>query len=168
MNDDSIKLIPMTDEMYHVFFREYENDPDLYIPGQEYVHYEYCEDKIDRYVKRQRDLNRVTLAILCDDEIVGEVIIKNIEKNKCATMGIALKNAKFKDHGIGTAAERLAVRYVFYVLDIPTIYADAVRTNTRSQHVLEKAGFSCMGEDRDFKYYRIDREPAYDAGPCFG
>lgn len=158
MNDDRVKLIQMTDEMYHVYFREYENDPDLYMPGQEYVHYEYSEDMVKRYIEKQRNLNRVTLAILCDDEIVGEIIIKNIEKQKCATMEITLKNAKYKDHGIGTIAERLAARYVFYELDIPTLYADTIQTNTRSQYVLEKVGFSFMREDKDFKYYRIDRK----------
>ena len=34
----------MTAEMYRSYFREYENDPDLYMPGQEYVRYEYSSD----------------------------------------------------------------------------------------------------------------------------
>ena len=72
-------------------------------------------------------------------------------------MSIVLKNAKYKDRGIGTQAERLAVQYVFQDLDIPTLYADTVRTNRRSQHVLEKVGFTLIQEDQDFKYYRIDR-----------
>ena len=103
-------------------------------------------------------MKRVTLAILWDDEIAGEIIIKNIEDHKCATMAITLKNAEYKDRGIGTAAERLAIRYLFDELDIPALYADTIQTNTRSQHVLEKAGFVFIREDRDFKYYRIDRE----------
>ena len=157
MNDGSIKLTLMTDEMYHSFFRGYENDPDLYMPGQAYVPYEYSKEKVERYIQRQRDLKRVTLAVLCDDEIVGEIILKNIEERRCATMGITLKNAGYKDRGIGTAAERLAVSYVFDELDIPTLYADTVQTNIRSRHVLEKVGFSCIREDKDFRYYRIDR-----------
>ena len=44
-----------------------------------------------------------------------------------------------------------------YELDIPTLFADTVRTNVRSQHVLEKAGFTLIREDPDFLYYRIDR-----------
>ena len=158
MDDGSVKLTLMTDEMYRLFFREYENDPDLYMPGQEYVHYEYSDEKVERYVRRQRDLKRVTLAIMYDDEIAGEVIIKNIEAHTCAAMSITLKNEKYKERGIGTAAERLAVRFVFYELDIPTLYADTVQTNLRSQHVLEKVGFSFIREDKDFKYYRIDRK----------
>ena len=74
-------------------------------------------------------------------------------------MSVSLKNARWKDRGIGTQAEKLAVRYVFGELDIPVLYADSVRTNTRSQRVLEKAGFRFIREDGDFRYYRIDRDP---------
>ncbi len=158
IEQDRIVLVPMTAEKYHSFFLEYENDPDLYLPGQEYVRYEYSEEKVARYVQRQKDLRRIPLAILYDDEIVGEIIIKDIEPHKCATMGIVLKNSQYKHHGIGTQAERLAVQYVFDDLDIPTLYADTIQTNTRSQHVLEKVGFTLIREDRDYKYYRIDRE----------
>ena len=154
---DRIKLVPMTDEMYRLFFLEYENDPDVYLPEQEYVQYEFAEEKVAKYVQRQKDLERIPLAVLYNDEIVGEIIIKNIEPHQCATMGIVLKNARYKDHGIGTQAEKLAIQFVFDDLDIPTIYADTVRTNCRSQHVLEKIGFSLIREDGDFKYYRIDR-----------
>ena len=153
-----IEVIPMTAEMYRCYFKEYENDRDLFLPGQTVFSYTYSEEKVDQYVQRQKDLKRIPLAIMCGDEIVGEIIIKNIEPHKCATMGITLKNARYKDRGIGTAAEKLAIRFVFDELDIPTLYADTIQTNTRSQHVLEKLGFVFIREDQDFKYYRIDRE----------
>ena len=152
-----IRLLPMTDDMYHLYFKEYENDPDLLLQGQTYVSYVYSEEKADNYIQRQKDLKRIPLAIMCDNEIVGEILIKNIEEHKCAVLGITLKNPKYKDCGIGTAAERLAVQFVFHELGIPTLYADTVRTNTRSQHVLEKAGFLFLREDQDFRYYRIDK-----------
>ena len=154
---DRIRLVPMTEEMYRSYFAGYENDPDLYLPGQAYVRYEYSEEKVGRYVRRQRDKNRIPLAIMYDDEIVGEIIIKNIEPHICATMGIALKNPGYKDRGIGTRAERLAVQYAFDVLGVSTLYADTIRSNARSQHVLEKVGFSFIREDKDFKYYRIEK-----------
>ena len=154
----NIRLVPMTDDMYRCYFREYENDPDLLLEGQAYFSYTCSDEIVDRYIQRQKDLKRIPLAILCDDEIVGEIIIKNIEEHKSAVMGLTLKNAKYNDQGIGTAAEKLAVRFVFRELDIPVLYADTVRTNTRSQHVLEKVGFVLIREDEDFKYYRIDRE----------
>ena len=153
----NIFLVPMTPEMYHRYFKEYENDPDLWPDKTKFTHYVYDEDKVNQYIQRQKALNRKTLAIMCDGEIAGEVIIKNIEDQKCATLGICLKNAKYKDRGIGTQAERLAIQYVFYELDIPVLYADSIQPNTRSQHVLEKVGFQYVREDADFKYYRIER-----------
>ena len=39
-----------------------------------------------------------------------------------------------------------------------TVLADAIRENTRSQHVLKKGGgFRVVGEDEIFRYYCIDR-----------
>ena len=55
-------------------------------------------------------------------------------------------------------ATELAVDYVFNELDIPTLFADTIQTNTRSRHVLEKIGFTLIREDENFKYYRIDRD----------
>ena len=147
----------MTAEMYHEYFKEYQNDPDLYIDKAAWVEYIYDAERVDRYIRRQKDLHRKTFAIMRNNEMVGELIIKNIEDSKCATLGIAMKNAHFKDRGFGTQAELLAIDYVFHELDIPTLYADSLLTNTRSRHVLEKTGFHPIGEDENFCYYRIDR-----------
>ena len=158
MAENMVRLTAMTPEMYHRYFREYENDPDLYLDKDKYTAYTYSKEKVDQYIQRQVDLKWIPLAIMTGDEIVGEIIIKNIEEHKCATMGLSLKNARYKDQGIGTQAEKLAIQYVFRDLDIPTLYADSIQTNTRSQHVLEKVGFTLTHEDKDFKYYRIDRD----------
>lgn len=157
ISDLNISLLPMTTEMYHAYFMEYENDPDLCPDKSTYTPYTYNKEKVDRYIQKQIDLNRKTFAILCNGETVGELILKNIIPEQCATLSLSMKNAKFKDRGFGTLAEKLAIDYVFRDLNIPTLYADALRTNTRSQHVMEKVGFRLIKEDGDFKYYRIDR-----------
>ena len=152
-----VYLLPMTADMYHAYFKEYQNDLDLYIDKTAYTPYIYDKDKVDRYIRRQQDLNRKVLAIMVGDEIVGEIVIKNIIAQQSATMGLALKNTKYKDRGFGTQAERLAIQYVFNELDIPVLFADSILSNTRSQHVLEKVGFQYISKDNNFKYYRIDR-----------
>lgn len=156
MNSE-VYLLPMTAELYHEYFKEYQNDLDLYIDKNAYTTYIYDEEKVNRYIQRQIDLNRKSFAIMYNDEMVGELIIKNIEEHKCATMGIAMKNAKYKDRGFGTKAEQLAIEYAFHELDIPVLYADSILSNTRSQHVLEKVGFRLIKEEGDFKYYCIER-----------
>ena len=152
-----IYLKPMSYEMYHAFFKEYENDMDLYLDKREYFTYCYEKEKVDKYIQKQIDLERIPFAIMCGDEIVGELKIYNIERQKSASLGISMKNAKYKDRGFGTQAERLAIDYVFHELDIPILYADSILTNTRSQHVLEKVGFQFVGQDEERKHYKIER-----------
>ena len=155
--DGEVYLLPMTAEMYHAYYKEYQNDPDLYIDKKNYTDYVYDPENVDRYIQRQTDLKRKCFAIMCDNEMVGELIIKNIEEHKCATLGISMKNAKYKDKGYGTEAERLAIEYVFSELDIPVLYADSVLTNERSRHVLEKVGFRLIRTEGDYRYYCIER-----------
>lgn len=154
---EEIYLLPMTAQMYHEYFKEYQNDLDLYIDKEDYTKYFYEEEKVNQYIQRQIDLKRKVFAIMFGDEIVGELVIKNIEEHKCATMGLAMKNTTYKDRGFGTKAEQLAIEYVFNELDIPILYADSILSNKRSQHVLEKVGFRLIKEEGDFRYYCIER-----------
>ena len=155
--DNRIGLKPMTREMYHAYFREYQNDPELYIDKKDFVPYVYDAEKVDRYVKKQFDLGRKCFAVTLDGEAVGEVIIKDIVPGESAVLSISMKNDDCKGKGFGTEVERLAVRYVFYELDIPVLYADTLLTNERSGRVLEKVGFRLIKTEGDFRYYRIDR-----------
>ena len=142
-----VSLRPMTPEMYHEFFRGYQNDMDLYLDKNEFFEYVYDKSKVDAYIQRQIDLNRLPFAIMLGNDIIGELKIYDIVKGESATLGITMKNKNYKDRGFGTRAEQLAIEYVFYQLDIPVIYADSVITNTRSQHVLEKVGFQLIYAD---------------------
>lgn len=153
-----ITLKPMTGEMYHRFFQEYENDMDLYLDKNDYFEYIYEKSKVDAYIQRQIDRNRQPFAIMYGDEMVGELKLYDIVIGKSATLGITMKNRNYKDKGFGTRAEQLAIEYVFYRLDIPVLYADCILSNTRSQHVLEKVGFQLMHTDNQRKYYQIERD----------
>ena len=155
--EPNITLQPMTPEMYHAYFQDYHNDPDLYIDKSKFTDYVYDEENVNRYIQRQIDLGRRCFAIIHDGEMVGELIIKNIEEKKSATLGICMRDASCKDRGFGTQAERLAVDYIFNELDIPVVYADSILSNERSQHVLEKVGFRLIKVEGDFKYYRLER-----------
>ena len=76
MAENMVRLTAMTPEMYHRYFREYENDPDLYLDKDKYTAYTYSKEKVDQYIQRQVDLKRIPLAIMTGNEIVGEIIIK--------------------------------------------------------------------------------------------
>lgn len=155
---EMISLKPMTPEMYHAFFQEYENDMDLYLDKNDFTEYVYNREKVDAYIQKQISLKRLPFAIMCGEEMVGELKLYDIVSGKSATLGITMKSKKYKDKGYGTQAERLAIDFVFNELDIPVLYADSILTNTRSQHVLEKVGFQFLYADEQRKYYRITKD----------
>ena len=155
----SVSLAPMTPDMYRRYYKEYQSDPALCPDADLYVPFRYDEAWVERYIRRQADPSRLPLAILWEGETAGEILLKDIRPRESAVMSVCLKNDAYKGRGIGTAAERAAVRYVFDTLDIPVLTADTLLKNARSQRVLQKAGFSFVREEGDFKYYRIDRGP---------
>ena len=156
---NDVSLRPMTAEMYQDYYRDYENDPELFLDKSQFKPFEYSSEWVDRYIQRQVERGRVCFAVMYGEEIAGEIIIKDIDPGKSATLSICMKNDRYKGRGIGTRAERLAIDYVFHTLDIPVLYADTVLTNERSQHVLEKVGFHLLRAEGDFKYYSMERHP---------
>lgn len=154
-----IALKPMTRELFHTLYRGFENDPDIYMDMQYYTQYVYNSERIDERFDSLQTPERVVFAVMLDEAPIGEVQLKRInrERNDC-TLSIHLQNDAVKNRGFGTQAEKLAVQYAFDVLKLDAVNADAVLKNTRSQHVLEKAGFTFTREDEMFRYYRIENE----------
>lgn len=152
-----ISLMRMSDEMYYEYLKDYENDPDLYFDKNKYEPYVYSVEGVARYIERKKRKQQIPMAILHDKEVIGELIFKEFVPNDSVTIGIALKNAKYKDHGYGTQAEKLALDYAFGTLGVKTVFADTILTNTRSQHVLEKVGFVETHRDEMFVYYKRQR-----------
>ena len=152
------RLAPMTAQMYHEYYREYRSDPDLCFDKGDFAEFAYDPEWVDRYVRRQADPGRRCFAILHGDEVVGELILKDIVPRERATLSISMKHGGYKDRGFGTRAERLAIEYAFGALEVSVLCADALVTNARSRHVLEKVGFRETHEDGRFAYYEIKKE----------
>ncbi len=153
-----ITLEPMTREMCHEFYREFRNDPAIYMDMSRFAEFIYTSEWVDAYFDRQQEKKRLLFAVMAEGQMVGEVKLHSIdrEKKECS-LGIHLRNDSVKGKGYGTQAEQLAVQYAFDVLGIDAVNADAVLKNTRSQHVLEKAGFRYVRQDEAYKYYRIEK-----------
>ena len=153
-----ISLIPMTRQMCHEFYKNFQNDPAIFMDMSKFAEYEYIPEKVDRYFDENTIPSRRLFAIVVDGKIVGECKLKYIdfEKRECSA-GIHLLDDSVKGKGYGTEAERLLLRYAFEELDMAAVNADAVLKNTRSQHVMEKVGFRYVREDETFKYYRCER-----------
>ena len=155
----NICLYKMTKELARLYFREFVADPALFMDNQEYRPYIYSEEKSDSTVERHQSMGRIYLAVMLNDIPIGEVILKKIDRNeKHCTLGISLRSDDVKNKGYGTQAEILTLRYAFNEMGMETVYADSIRKNTRSQHVLVKAGFCETHRDEDFVYYRCDKD----------
>ena len=159
--NEKVTLQLMTRALCHEFYRDFENDPDIFMDMSLFKPYRYDPEQVDRYFAARQGADRVTLAVIVRGRPVGEVQLKRIdrEKGQCE-LSIHMQNDSVKGKGYGTQAERLALEYAFDVLGMRAVNADAVLKNRRSQHILEKVGFRYIGEDETFKYYRFERETA--------
>lgn len=155
---NTISLTLMTREICHSLYKNFENDPAIYMDMSKYRTFQYDADWVDKYFDKQMLDDRVVFAIMRDGTPVGEVKLKNIDKiKKECSLGIHLQNDSVKGLGIGTLAEKMALDYAFEKLHMEIVNADVVLKNKRSQHVLEKVGFQYLREDNCFKYYVYKR-----------
>lgn len=154
----NIRLTTMTKDLARQYFSRFELDPALFSNPEDFRPYQYSPVQSDETVDRNMRLGRVYLAVMLDEEPIGEVVLKKIPREqKHCTLGISLRSDEFKNKGYGTEAEILTLKYAFDVMGMETVYADSLLGNTRSQHVLEKVGFYETSRDNGFVYYRFDR-----------
>ena len=153
-----LTLQPMTKALARQFYSEFVMDPDLFLDPKDYKPYVYSPEFSDARVQRYEALGRIYMAVMLDGMPIGEVVLKEIDREqKCCTMGISLVNDRYKNQGIGTDAEKLTLRYAFEQMGMETVFADALITNLRSRHVLEKVGFREIRQNPEFVYYRCDK-----------
>lgn len=130
----------------------------VYEDADRFMAYQHSDGAADAYWERQQRLGRIHLAVMQDDQPIGEIILKNLDRDEgCCTLSIHLKNDSVKNQGYGTRAEILALEFAFNKLEMKTVYADALTKNVRSRHVLEKVGFLEIRRDGAYCYYKYTR-----------
>lgn len=88
-----IKLLKMTKPLCQTFYRKFEVDPALFLDPAAYQPYIYHEDKCDAYFERYKAMVRIHLAVMKDDQPIGEIILKIIDsRNSTCCMGITMVN----------------------------------------------------------------------------
>lgn len=98
--EPEVTLKPMTAQMYHAFFRDYQNDADLYLDKSEFREYTYNRETVDAYIQRQIALKRLPFAILYGDEMVGELRFYDIKPHESAVLGITMKSSQYKNRAL--------------------------------------------------------------------
>ena len=157
-----VYLVPMTRDRMHELFQDFVYDPDIFSDMSLYEQAKssgYDPKRADAlFDSRNGHEDRRSFAVMLGDRVIGEVELKRIDpKEKTCALSIHLQNDAVKNKGYGTRAERLAIAFAFDTLSMDHILADTVAKNTRSQHVLEKLGFTLASEENGFKYYRLDK-----------
>ena len=154
---EEITLRPMSRPLCHTLFQGWENDPAMYDDPALFKPFRYDPAWVDRYFDAKQRPDRVVLAIMREGQPIGEIQLKQIDKDaKSCVLSVHMQNDGVKGKGYGTRAIRLALDYAFSVLRMQTVLADCIRKNTRSQHVLEKAGFQWVKDEGIFRYYHCD------------
>ena len=154
-----IYLQPMTHEQMQAFYKEFEYDADTFDGSTQPQKYVYEKGRVDAIYEKHKAAGKLHFAIMRSDEVIGDVYFKHFDyATTCCELSIHLKNDSVKNRGYGTKAEILALEYAFQVLGIKTVYADALIKNTRSCHVLKKAGFKQTHTDEQYCYFRCDKE----------
>lgn len=158
-----ITLEPMTRGLFHELQLGFEYDPDLFMDMELYEKCHasrYDAEKVDAHYEERISRNDcMTFAIMLDERVIGEVVLKHIDRvSKQCELGIHLINDSVKGKGCGTEAERLAIEYAFNTLGMDRIFADSIIKNKRSQHILDKLGFIETGEKDGFKLYMLERK----------
>ena len=155
---EEITLIPMSRELCHEFYRGFVNDPDIFMDMGKFYEFQYAPQWADDYFDRQASRGRVLLAVMLTGEPIGEVKLWDIDReNRECKLGIHMQSDAVKGRGFGTRAEILAVEYAFRELGMDRVLADAILKNTRSQHVLQKAGFRFLRQEGIYRWYCCDK-----------
>ena len=151
----TITLKPFTLKKAHSFYQNYQADPAMW--GEN--NYSYDKEWVENYYKEKAlDPTRKVFALCLENQVIGEVELKRISLEKGeATLSIHLQKDECKGKGYGTKGETLIINYGFQTLGLNRIYADSLKTNKRSQHVLEKVGFIKTHEEGMFVYYQLDK-----------
>lgn len=155
---EEISLQIMSRDQCHELYREWENDPAIYMDMSLFHKYQYDAAAVDRYYDAKQVPSRILFAIMKEGKPIGELQLKQIDlqKKEC-TLSIHMQNDAVKGKGYGSAAEQLALQYAFTVMGMVVVNADTVIKNARSQYVLEKVGFQFVKEENGFRFYRCAR-----------
>ena len=116
------------------------------------THASFTREQTEGWIKiiGERE-GRVDLAIvpLGADELVGEVVLNQIDPdNRAANLRIGLRSSA-TDRGYGSEAIRLMLDYAFGPLGLHRVSLDVFGFNQRAIHVYEKLGFRREGVLRD-------------------
>lgn len=102
------------------------------------------------YATRGGQDDRLDLAIMVEDDYVGEVVLNELDTaNLSCNLRIALIGSRAFGKGYGSEALALVLDHAFGTTPLHRISLDVFSFNDRARHVYKKAGFVEEGVLRD-------------------
>ena len=132
------------------------NDPDLIAnlgAAFRYINPDVDSAWYDHYMKTRSNSVRCAIVREDSDEIIGLVSLMNIDHlNQCAEFHIMIGSPDNQNIGAGTFAVNAMLDHAFRNLNLHRVELSCNVTNTRAQHVYEKAGFVREGVKRKARF----------------
>lgn len=95
----------------------------------------------DWYKTRNEQTDRLDLAIVVDQKIIGEIVVNLYDpKKNQANIRVLISDSQVSK-GYGTRAFDLLLPYIFNVVGLRSLHLDVFDFNPRAQHVYQKMGF---------------------------
>ncbi|TYB52186.1 GNAT family N-acetyltransferase [Nonomuraea sp. PA05] len=102
------------------------------------------------YATRGDQPDRLDLAIMADDEYVGEIVLNELDPpNLACNLRIGLIGQRVFGKGYGSEAIELLLDHAFGTTPLHRIRLGVYAFNDRARHVYEKLGFVEEGVERD-------------------
>ena len=87
----NIRLCKMTKALARQYFSHFEMDSMLFSDDRQFRPFLYSQEESDARVDRYEQLKRIYLAVMLDQEPIGELVLKNMDpKRNTAPWGSAL------------------------------------------------------------------------------
>ena len=130
----------------------WENDTDHWLVSNTST--SYSKDEVEHFIEHENDIfinHQMRLMIINDAEnSVGCIDLYDFDvNNKRVGVGILI-DPDYRGKGFGIEALLVLSRFCFEHLDVRSIYADVLISNTSSVKLFESAGFELCGTKKDW------------------
>ncbi len=130
----------------------WENDTDHWLVSSTTT--SYSKEEVAHFIKNENDIfinNQMRLMIFTHEKHpLGCIDLYDLDvNNKRVGVGILIDQA-YRGKGFGHEALQLLSNFCFHQLDVRSIYADVLVTNTSSIRLFESAGFKLFGTKKDW------------------
>lgn len=151
LSGDDVTLRPVEEEDLE-FLRDHSNDPAIRHP-MTFDRPENLESWHERF-EDMYDGDDVGLLACVDDEPIGYAMLFRVDESAGHAEIASWLAPEAQGEGYGTETAALLLDYAFDERRLHRVRARALDTNTASQRLLEKLGFTHEGVQRDEKYVR--------------